>query len=126
MHAFWGGRVRAVDGSAARDIHGALPQWSWSAATPPQAWPLQPSAAAYAALHVDKVVRLVEGAKALGDLLALRGETLGCLARRVYVLLSLLHARGSLWGATWAALVRRLISGVARSAYSRLSASAAL
>src|SRR5437016_5101414 len=72
----------------------------------------QRAVAAYAALHVDTVVRVAEGVKTLGDLLALRGEALVRLARRVDVLLALLHARGSLWGAPWAALGRRLGDGV--------------
>src|SRR6266571_5456335 len=65
--------------------------------------------AAYAALQVDKVVGVADGADALRDRLALRGEALVFLASRVHFLLHLRQARCPLWGATWAGLLRLLV-----------------
>src|SRR5215468_9525661 len=48
MAACWGGRVLAVDGSAARDTHGVPLHEHWSAGRPRRAWP--PSASARLAL----------------------------------------------------------------------------
>src|SRR5207253_826023 len=68
--------------------------------------------AAYAALHVDTVVGVADGAHALGDLRTLRGEPLVLLASRVHVLLHLLHPRCHLGEAPWAALLRLLVGVV--------------
>ena len=54
------------------------------------------------------MVGLADRTDALGDLLALGTEALELLARRLRVLCELLQACGSLWGATWAALFRRV------------------
>src|SRR5262245_23564385 len=62
--------------------------------------------APHAALQVDKVVGVAEGPNALGDLLALLAEALVFLASCFHVLRYLLQARGRLWGAAWATLVR--------------------
>ena len=48
---------------------------------------------------------------ALGDLLSLRADALELLARRLRFLFELLQACGGLWGATRAALLRR-VAGV--------------
>ena len=51
--------------------------------------------APHAALHVNKVVGVADGADALGDLLALRGEALVLLARRFHLLRNLLRGLAS-------------------------------
>ena len=65
--------------------------------------------ATHAALQVDKVVGVADGADALGDLLALPGEALVLLASGFHLLLHLLQARGRLWGTTRATLCRLVV-----------------
>jgi hypothetical protein len=62
--------------------------------------------ATHAALSIDHVGALADGPDALRDLLALRAEALGLEGRRLSCLCERLQACGSLWRATWAALVR--------------------
>ena len=67
----------------------------------------EPTIAAHAALHIDKVVDLADRTDALGDLLSLSADALELLARCLRFLGQLLQACSCLWGAPWAALVRR-------------------
>jgi hypothetical protein len=60
----------------------------------------------HAALQVDKVVGVADGADALGELLTLAGEPLGLLASCVHFLLDLFQARRRLWGMPWTTLCR--------------------
>ena len=71
--------------------------------------------ATHAALQVDKVVGVANGANALGDLLALPGETLVLVASGCHVLRHLLQARCRLWRTARTALLR-LVVGVDRGA----------
>ena len=59
-------------------------------------------------IQIDTVVRVADGAQALGDRLALSGETLGLLASGFHVLRNLRQARCHLWGVARAALCRRV------------------
>src|SRR4029453_12474888 len=59
-----------------------------------------------AALQVDKVVGVANGANALGDLLALPAEALMLLASGFHFLPTLLQTWKHLWGASWTALCR--------------------
>src|SRR5712691_6896866 len=68
----------------------------------------EPTVSPHATLYIDKVVGLADRTDALGDLLSLGTEALELQARRLRVLFELLQACGSLWGATWAALFRRV------------------
>ena len=68
----------------------------------------EPTVSPHATLSIDKVGGLSDCTEALGDLLSLGAEPLKLLARRWRVLCELLQADGRLWGATWAALVRRV------------------
>ena len=65
--------------------------------------------ATYAALQVDKVVGVADGADALGDLLALSSEALVLVASGFHVLRHLLQARCHLWGAARGAMGRRVM-----------------
>src|SRR5262249_20300647 len=60
----------------------------------------------HTALQINKMVRLADGADALGDRFTLAGEVLVCVARGCHILLGLLQARFPLWGAARAALGR--------------------
>src|SRR5918911_4580545 len=68
----------------------------------------EPTISAHAALQIDHVVDLAARTDALGDLLALRADALELLARLLRFLCELLQPCGCSWGATWAALVRRV------------------
>src|SRR5712691_8787346 len=67
-----------------------------------------PTVSPHATLSIDKVGGLADRTDALGDLLSLGTEALARLARRLRVLFELLQACGSLGGATWGALFRRV------------------
>ena len=69
--------------------------------------------ATHAALQVDKVVGVADGADALGDLLALRAEALVLLASRLPPPVRPAPGLRRLWGAAWAALCRRVVGVVA-------------
>jgi hypothetical protein len=60
------------------------------------------------------VVGVAHGANALGDLLALSGETVVFLASRFHCLFNLLQARGPFWRAPRAALFRLVVGRVER------------
>ena len=68
--------------------------------------------APHAALQVDKVVGVADGADTLGDLLALFAEALVLVASGFHVLLHLLQARGYFWRAARARLCRFASGGV--------------
>ena len=68
----------------------------------------EPTVAPHAALYINKVVGLADRTAAVGDRLALGTAALEVLARRVRVVGEVLQACGSLWGATWAVLFRRV------------------
>src|SRR5713101_4327269 len=68
--------------------------------------------ATHAALQVDKVVGVADGADTLGDLLALFAEALVLVASGFHVLLHLLQARGYFWRAARARLCRFASGGV--------------
>src|SRR5216683_1961092 len=55
-------------------------------------------------LHIDEVVRVADGAHALGDLRSLPAEAVVFLTRGFHVLLHLLQARCHLWRAARTAL----------------------
>jgi hypothetical protein len=68
----------------------------------------EPTVAPHASLYIDQVVGLADPTDALDDLLSLGTEARELLARRVHIQFELLQACGGLWGATWAAFVRRV------------------
>jgi hypothetical protein len=70
--------------------------------------------ATHAALQIDKVVGMADGADALGDRLALPSEALVLVASGCHSLCHLLQVRCRLWRTTWPALGRR-VRGVVKA-----------